>query len=298
MDRTSSVKVKAATPTATSSASAPEVGNAPGQIATTASLPAPRSGTRKLLGIAAGVVAGVAIALGIGSALMKATPEPPVWTVADDSAAAIGTRLAMQVRRLVEEETNRLAETAERAGQVPSVAAALAGRVDEATFQDLLANEVWWADFRSFGTAVLVDDDVKVTWRLPATLGAPLALVKAVAATPESAPRAALIPAPGGPALAAVAGIEGVKGGRVLLIRPLNRAFLTELATRANAVLLLSDGHKILEVSVPENTLPEIGLLVGQEAHAVQVDKRHRRLAAVTAWSPTLWLWAVSGWSS
>ena len=84
----------------------------------------------------------------------------------------------------------------------------------------------------------------------------------------------------------------------MLLVRPLNRAFLTDLATRANAVLLLSDGHKVLEVSVPENTLPELGLLVGQEASAVQVDKRHQRLAAVMAWSPTLWLWAVSGWTS
>jgi hypothetical protein len=84
----------------------------------------------------------------------------------------------------------------------------------------------------------------------------------------------------------------------LLLVSPLNRAFLTELATRANAVLLLSDGRRVLDVSVPENTLPELSLLVGHEANAVQLDKRHRRLAAVTPWSPTLWIWAVTGWTS
>ncbi|HEX2658679.1 MAG TPA: hypothetical protein VHU40_10415, partial [Polyangia bacterium] len=290
-ERTSSVKVTAQLPAGT-----PAPGNTPAQTATTSSQPAPRTGTRKLLGIGLGVAMGIAAAVGVGSTLMKSAPEP-VWAVADSAAEAVGTRLAMQVRRLVEEDTNHLADTAGRAGQVPQIAAALTGRVDEATFQDLLANEVWWADFRAVGAAVLVDDDVKVSWRLPATLGAPPALVKALAPSPDGSARAAVISSPGGPVLAAVATVDGVKGGRVLLVRLLNRAFLTDLATRANAVLLLSDGHKLLDVSVPENTLPEISLLVGQEAHAVQVDKRDRRLAAVMAWSPALWVWAVSGWT-
>gem|GEM_PF-1106463 len=282
---------------ATSRPTVADAGAGVAQAATTSLQPAPSSATRRWLGLAAGLAVAIAVAVGIGKNV-ETGPEP-VWMPAEGEPAIIGARLATQVRRLVDEETNHLADTAGRAAQVPPVANALIGRVDEATFQDLLANEVWWADFRAFGVAVLIDDEVKVTWHLPATAGAPQALVKAVSAGIEAPGRAALIPGTGGgPILAAVAPIQGVKGGRLLLVSPLNRAFLTELGTRANAVLLLSDGRRVLDVSVPENTLPELNLLVGHEANAVQLDKRHRRLAAVTAWSPTLWIWAVTGWTS
>jgi hypothetical protein len=250
---------------------------------------------RRLLGLTLGIVGAVAAVLVVGG-LWKQTPSP-IWVPAEADAAGSGARLATLVRHLAEEETGRLTETIGRAAQVEHIANALTGRVDEATFQDLLANEAWWGDFRSFGTAVLVGDEAMVTWKLPATAGTPAALARAVSKPGEKGAQAGWIIGANGALLAAVAPIEGVKDGRLLLVRALDRAFLTDLATRANAVLLLSDGHTILDVSVPENTLPEIALLVGKESSHVLVDKAHRRLAAVVSWSPTLWIWAVTGWT-
>ena len=73
---------------------------------------------------------------------------------------------------------------------------------------------------------------------------------------------------------------------------------LTELAARANTVLVLSNGRQLVGVSVPDNTIPEIGLLPGREQTRILVDRRHARLAAAVPWSDALWLWGVTGWSS
>jgi len=237
----------------------------------------------------------------------------PIWQPAEGDAVAVGAQLDRTVRRVIEEETARFSDMAARAGKVPQLANAITGRVDEETFQDLLANELWWADFRAFGCAVQVERDVRVAWRLPtppagasrpaskAAISAAIpAIIAATGGVPaDRGPRAALVSdTTVGSALAAVAAVDGVPGGRIVLTRAVDRALVADLAARANTVLVLSNGQQLLGVSVPDNTIPEIGLLPGQEASRVLVDRRHARLAAAVPWSRTLWLWGVTGWSS
>jgi DNA-binding transcriptional regulator YdaS (Cro superfamily) len=222
----------------------------------------------------------------------------PTWSAAVGEAVAIGSQLDATIRRILDDEAGRLADTAGRAAKVPHIANAITGRVDEETFQDLLANELWWSEFRSFGCAVLVGDQLKVAWHLPVPNSAAVALVKAVRPGAGGGARAALVSDAAGNVLGAVATIEGVGQGRLLLARPVDRALVTDLASRANTVLMLSDGKHLLGISVPENTIPEIGLLVGREESHVLVDRRHGRLAAAVPWSRSLWLWGVTGWTS
>jgi len=192
-----------------------------------------------------------------------------------------------------------MAETAARAAKTQNLPNAILGRVDEATFQDLLANEIWWADFRGYGCAVIVGGKVRVTWHLPGGSAGAVALADAARAGAANATGTAkLVTGPAGPLMAAVASIDGVDGGRLLLARPVDRALVTELGTRSNTILVLSDGQKLLGASVPENTLPELGLLIGKESMRVLLDKKHGRLAAAMPWSSALWLWGVTGWGS
>jgi len=247
-------------------------------------------------------------AAGAGAAVWSRRAQP-IWQVADGDAIAIGAQLDRTVRRVLDEETARFSDVAARAGKVPQLANAITGRVDEATFQDLLANELWWADFRAFGCAVMVNDEVRVAWHLPTPPGvAPRPTTKpAIAgimstvgtAALNSGARAALVSdGTFGSALAALAPVDGVPGGRVVLTRPVDRALVADLAAHANTVLVLSNGQQLLGISVPDNTIPEIGLLPGREDARVLVDRRHGRLAAAVPWSRGLWVWGVMGWSS
>ena len=251
------------------------------------------------------VVGSVAVAAAALIGLLATRRPAPMWVAAEGDATAVGAQLDATLRRVLDEENTRFAATVGRAAQVSQLANAITGRVDEVTFQDLLANELWWSDFRAFGSAVLVADSVKVAWHLPISASAVPKMVTAVAtalrpAESSEAVRTAVVTdgISGAGLEASVATIHGVRGGRLLFARPVDRALVTDLATRANTVLMLSDGKHLLVLSVPENTIPEIGLLVGKEGTRLLVDSRHGRLAAAVPWSRGLWLWGVTGWSS
>jgi serine/threonine protein kinase len=263
-------------------------------IGTAPSAPPPRRSQRRRA-LAAGVVLLVAAAV----VIVRLRPSGPLWAPPTEKAAGVAGELESVMRRLLAAEAGELAERAGRAGKVPNLANAVVGRVDDTTFQDLLANEIWWSDFRAFGCVVLVRDEVKVAWHLPALGISAADLGKTM--QPEGtnrAPHSGLVSGTEGTMLAAVATVDGLPDGRVILVLPVDRAMVARLASRANIVLLLSDGTKMLATSVPENTLPEIERLVGKEDSHVLIDKQHDLLATAVLWTKGLWLWGVTGWTS
>jgi hypothetical protein len=242
--------------------------------------------------------------------------EVPTWEPPNGEGAALAGPLRAVLRRAIEDEVMLLAETADHTGKSPNIAKAILDRVDDSAFQDLLANEiVGRTDHRTFGGAVLVHhkygnfrvppgeavvvaDTVRFVWNFPVTPRAPQNLADTVRPyfAERWGARAGLVPSPEGFLLGAVASIEGVDGGRLLLVRAVDRTLVAAMATRVNTVstvLMLSDGQKVLGTSVSEDNMPEVRLLVGKEESRVLVDKRHGRLAAAVSCSHGLWLWGV-----
>src|SRR5204862_7573884 len=123
--------------------------------------------------------------------------QQPTWAAAEGDGAAVATQLENTLRRVLDEETTRFGELTSRAARVQALANALGGKVDEITLQDLLANEIWWSDFRAFGCAVLVGDTIRVAWQVPVQKPTLPALARAVrGAATDHAPHAALVPDP------------------------------------------------------------------------------------------------------
>jgi len=240
---------------------------------------------------------GALLVAGGGTAWFLTAHSGPTWEPGDAGVVAQGRQLRDGLEKLIAEETSRLAEASARAAKVSELSHALAGRVDDTTFQDLLTTEIWWADFRAYGMAVVTKAGVAVVWHLPAKELVPAELLAALPSKPmQGQTRAGLVPTTFGPLLVAVSPLEDTPGAQVLLVKALGRELVTELASRSNMILLLSDGHRALAASVPENTFPEILMLVGQEATGVLVDRKRQRLAAAGPWSGSLWLWGITAW--
>jgi len=219
------------------------------------------------------------------------------WAAAPVPLPAVATELEGNVGRLLAREASVLGAASSRAGRVPNLAGLLASSIDGAGFQDALSTEPWWKDFRSYGCAVLAGDEVRAVWQLPGSGLPPAELARAVGAAPSpSAGAARLVTGPNGIVLGALAPIDGVKDGRVLLVEAVDRMQVARLAARANTVMLLSDGKRDLGASVPDPLVPELDGLVGKEGSHVVVERGLGRLAVAVPWSDRLWLWAVVGW--
>lgn len=240
------------------------------------------------------LLAAIAIAMFV---LQRKPPPlgPPGWVTPPGPVPPVAAEIEANVRRLLERESTILAAAAERAGQVPGLAALLTSSLDGAAFQDALSSEPWWKEFRAYGCAVLVGDDVKAVWQLPGTGLPPAALARTVGAI---SPGARVVSGPDGIVLGAMAPITGTKGvtARVLLVQAIDRRKVALMAARANIVMMLSDGQKDLGASLPDDSVPLVEGLVGRESSHVQVERHLQQLAVAVPWVPGLWLWVVTGW--
>jgi len=218
------------------------------------------------------------------------------WTGAPVPLPAVATELEGNVQRLLARESSVLGAAAVQAGRVPNLAGLLTSSIDGAAFQDALSTEPWWKDFRAFGCAVLLGDEIRAVWQLPGSGLPPGELARAVGAARPPPGSAKLVSGPNGIVLGALAPIAGVKDGRVLLVEAVNRLQVARLAARANIVLLLSDGKKDLGASVPDTLVPDLEGLVSKEGSHVLVERGLGRLAVAVPWADGLWLWAITGW--
>jgi tRNA A-37 threonylcarbamoyl transferase component Bud32 len=278
---------------ATAEPPAPVAGATASLPGPTASVGRPATGRRTWLFVAAAL-----LAVAGGGAYWFTRPAPG-WAVAGSRAQAPAQALADELGKVVAGQQAKLAETALRGAAVPELGNAVAGRVDETTFQDLLATEIWWSELRPYGAAVVGPAGVAVSWHLPAGLTAKT-LLAALPETPNAGRARVGVIASAGVVWAAAAPIAGQAGSWLLLTQAVDRALVTELASRSNLILLLSDGHQVLALSVPEATSPEIATLVGREGARSLVDEHRQRLAAAWPWHVAaggpLWLWGVTAW--
>lgn len=255
----------------------------------------PRPGGRgRIIAVVLMVAVAVAV-LAVFGLLRKRPAGPPGWVAGPVPAPTVVAEVEASARRLLERDATVLAAAAGRAGRVPGFAALLTSSLDGAAFQDALANEPWWKEFRSYGCAVVVGDDVKAVWHLPGSGLPPLELVRKAEAAPGSA-GARVIAGPNGFVLGASASIDGVKGARLLLTEGLDRQHVATLAARANAVMMLSDGQRDLGASLPDALVPQLEGLVGHEASHVMVERHISQLAVAVPWTSGLWLWVVNPW--
>ncbi|HEY4183434.1 MAG TPA: serine/threonine-protein kinase [Polyangia bacterium] len=237
-------------------------------------------------------------AAGFAGLAWKHQKGAPAWGEQTEKAQARAADLETVVRRLITAETNQLTASATRAGKVQNITNAVLGRVDDATFQDLLANEIWWSDFRAYGCVVLEHGQVKVAWHLPTLDLSPSELTRTLRPdASDTTARTAVVAGSAGPLLASIASVDGLKDGSIILVRPIDRTLVAQMASRANIVLLLSDGKTMLSTSIPENTIPDLERVVGREESHVLVDKRNERLAVAVSWTKGLWLWGLTGWA-
>jgi len=258
-----------------------------------------RRGRRTVVALV-GTIVLVEVAVVVVFAVFRKPPlGPPGWVAAPVAAQPVVAEIEANTRRLVERESTVLAAAAARAGQVPGLGALLTSSLDGAAFQDALASEPWWKEFRGYGCTVLVGDAVKAVWQLPGSGLPPAELARAVSATPSgAAPNARVIMGPNAVVLAAMAPIAGAKDARVLLAEALDRRKVALLAARANTVLMLSDGRKDLGASLPDSAVPLVEGLIGLESGHALIERRLQQLAVAVPWPDTsgLWLWVVTGW--
>lgn len=258
-----------------------------------------RRGRRRAIALAGGIVV-VAVAIVVAFVVSRKPPlGPPGWVVAPAQAAATAGEVEGNARRLIEREGTVLVAAAERAGRVPGLATLLTASLDGAAFQDALASEPWWKEFRGYGCAVLIGDGVKAVWQLPGSGLSPAELASAVASRAADAPTGArVVSGPNGVVLAAMAPIVGAKDARLVLAEALDRRKVALLAARANAVLMLSDGRKDLGASVPDDSVPLVESLIGMEPSHALVERHLQQLAVAVPWSGAsgLWLWVITGW--
>jgi hypothetical protein len=242
------------------------------------------------------VTAAALAAAAIGGAFQhrRRSAGPPGWVAAPVPAPRAAEEIAANVQRLIVREGEVVSAAAARAGRLPNLAALITSSIDGAAFQDALSNEAWWKEFRGYGSAVLVGDEVKVVWHLPSSGLPAVELARKLEASPPSA-GAQVVAGPTGFVLGAVAPIDGVKGARVLLAEALDRQHVAVLAARANSVMMLSDGKRDLGASVPDPILPQLEGLVGHEPSRVMVEKHLSQLAVAVPWTSALWLWVITG---
>ena len=241
-----------------------------------------------------GLVLVVAIAVASTYVLQrKPALGPPGWVEPQGAMPAAAAQLEANVRRLLDHESAALAAAADRAGRVPGLAALLTSSIDGAAFQEALSNEPWWKEFRGYGCAVFMGDEVKAVWQLPDSGLSPADLARSAGA--GASPGARVVSGTDGAVLGAMAPIADAKGARLLLAAALDRRKVALMAARANVVLMLSDGHKDLGASLPDDSVPLVEGLVGKEGRPVQVERNLRQLAVAVTWAPGLWLWVVSG---
>jgi len=244
------------------------------------------------------LVGGLVVALAAAGAALWVPRGGPTWRPGDAAPTAQAALVKNALTALVEEERGKAKDAVVRAAQIPELSNALLGRVDEATFQDLLDTEIWWTEMRAFGAAIVGPQGVTLRSHLPPEVeAAALPTTLPVAAGDPNA-RAGWLATSTGAVIAAAAPLGRVAGSWLVLTRTVDRALVTQLGTRANLVLLLSDGKQPLALSVPEATVPEIGAIVGHESEGVLVDGHRKRLAVAVPLAGPLWLWGMTSLGS
>jgi hypothetical protein len=244
------------------------------------------------------IAAGAALAVAVVAFVLlrrSASDGPPGWSPIVP-VPGVAAEIESTTQRLLAAEASAVTAAAQRAGRVPGLAALLASSLDGAAFQDALASEPWWKDFRSYGCAVFVGDEVKGVWQLPGTGLTPVALARAIGGDPAGSAPARLVAGPSGFALGAAAPIANVKDARVLLVEGVDRQKVAALAARANVVMMLSDGKQDLGASLPDSAVSLVEPLVGRESSHVLVERHLRQLAVAVPWTTGLWLWVATGW--
>jgi hypothetical protein len=154
--------------------------------------------------------------------------------------------------------------------------------VDAATLQDGFASESWWdAVRREFPISVLVGLD-------PRTLDFS-GLIKAARKTGQAS---ALLATPkGSPLVAGAAMAEGRAAARfaVLVARPVDAAFVDQIASRTRGAALVSDGQRALLSAGPAEGQEHLRTAVGNEAAGTFGGSAWA--AAATPLASGLWLW-------
>jgi len=274
-----------------------EPGQSGGRAVSGGAAASPGRSRRRALPLIAAAALLVIIGVVVG-ALVSHRKRPagqPGWVAAPLPSPGAAALIDANVGRLLARESSVLAAAAERAGRVTELATLLTASLDGAAFQEALSTEPWWKDFRGYGCAVLVGEQVKGVYQLPGSGLPPGELARAVGTTAVAgSPAAHVVVGPSAPVLGALAPVAGVKDGRLLLVEALDRRRIALLAARANVVLMLSDGSKNLGASLPDDAVPLLDGLVGHESSHVMIERHLSQLAVAVPWTSGLWLWVIT----
>jgi hypothetical protein len=239
---------------------------------------------RRLLGAA--IAAALLLAAGGGTALLrKARAQERQREVAEAvEASRARAQDALHAQLAVVE--GRAAS-----GASNPVLRAQLGVVDAATLKDGFASENWWdAVRREFPISGVAAGD------------APEALVGldpqaldfsgVIRGARRAGQAAALLSTPQGPPLVVGAAMADGRGGSsfaVLVAKPLDQAFVEQIASRTRGGALVSDGKRALLSAGPAEGQLNLKSAVGSEASGTFSGPGWA--AAATALSPGLWLW-------
>ena len=213
-----------------------------------------------------------------------------------DEALRSARESAIRAREIVTVQNESVAMMGANAVVNSRLIVALRGRVDSGTLADVFAGEAWWAPYRNLLSAISYEGTEIAFSSGPQVESLPLAdMIAQVRADKSQLSR---FVAAAGHAYVVAATPMRFGGDQedaiVVLARPFDDAVFAHIAARANAPLLLSDGHVALGRSGAESDVKLLATGIGREKEGGFALQDTAWGAATLEVAPGIWLWAGS----